>query len=85
MEVTARTVGDSYFGEGGGACRARFRKLGGSGREMRDAIGGDVAGWRARWWQLAVGLENAGTGGGWRERFEPGGREGEVGRPGKHR
>ena len=62
LEVTARTVGDACVGEGGGACRARFRKLGGSGREMRDAISGDDAGWRAQWWQLAVGLENAGTG-----------------------
>ena len=27
-------------------------------------MGGNVAGWRARGWQLAVGLEDAGTGGG---------------------
>ena len=48
-------------------------------------MGGNVAGWRARGWQLAVGLEDAGTGGGWRERSEPGGRKWEVGRPGKLR
>ena len=48
-------------------------------------MGGNVAGERARGLQLAVGSEDAGTGGGWRERSEPGGREGEVGRPGKLR
>ena len=85
LEVTARTVGDAYVGEGGGAYRARCRMMGGSGREVRDAMGGNVAGRRARGWQLVVGLEDAGTGGGWRERSELGGREGEVGRPGKLR
>ena len=87
LEVTARTVGDAYVGEGGGACRASGwgdgtgnasrRMLGGSGREARDG--------RARGLRLAVGLADAGTWGGWRGRTEPEGREGEVGSPGKLR
>ena len=28
LEVAARTVGDAYVGEGGGACRARCRVMG---------------------------------------------------------